>query len=291
MKENSDNLGLWWTVLASCSAPDDIASSLMEMGASGAHIESDRSLRAFVRGSEVELQAFLDEIKKLELTITSVEKVVEQNWLANCAEVWEELSVGKLKVVPAFETGNLPASDSLTEIVIRPGMGFGTGHHATTKTVIELLQDASFDNLNVSTALDIGTGSGILAVAIAKLFKCNTLGIDNDIDALANAKENVELNKLSDKIKLSDAGLSTLTSSYNLIAANIYAEVLCQMEPDIKRLLAPNGRLILSGIMSSKLSLINENFISRGWTVTRSISLDGWESLLLQDNSKPLFVS
>ena len=128
-------------------------------------------------------------------------------------------------------------------IVIDPSTGFGTGHHATTRLCLELLQDLDLGGRRV---LDVGTGSGVLAIAASKLGAREVTAIDNDPDALRNARENVERNEVD--VELLESDLAALhTAPADIVLANLTAAVLQRFSSAIRKLVIPAGTLIVSG--------------------------------------------
>ena len=165
-------------------------------------------------------------------------------------------------------------------------MGFGTGHHDSTRMALELLQSPAFGTQSINSVLDLGTGSGILAIACARLFSGSlveqVLATDIDLDALDNAKENIQINNYQDKITLKHETLAQINGTFNLIVANIYAEVLCELQTLFHEKLNRSGMLLLSGIMAERLSLIEIAFSQSKWRTVERRATPQWQSLLLE---------
>jgi ribosomal protein L11 methyltransferase len=137
-------------------------------------------------------------------------------------------------------------------IVIEPSMGFGTGHHATTRLCLELLQGADVAGRRV---IDVGTGSGVLAIAARKLGASESIGIDNDPDALINARENVERNARPGDVDIREEDLSsTSLSPADIVTANLTGAVLQKYAGCLLRLVRPGGTLIVSGFGPEELA-------------------------------------
>ena len=137
----------------------------------------------------------------------------------------------------------------LIRIVIQPSMGFGTGHHATTRLCLAALQRLDIKGLSV---IDVGTGSGVLAIAASLLGSTHVVGIDDDPDALASARENLDLN-VGARVALSVADLrSTALDTADVVVANLTGGLLIAAAPTLQHLAAVGGRLILSGLMSAE---------------------------------------
>jgi ribosomal protein L11 methylase PrmA len=136
-------------------------------------------------------------------------------------------------------------------IIIEPSMGFGTGHHETTRLCLELLQTLELQGRRV---IDVGTGSGVLALAAAKLGASAVTAMDTDPDALQNARENIARNNLTDAIHVVEADLSEVAlQSADVVVANLTGAVLQRCAGALRRLTAPAGMLIVSGFSPEEL--------------------------------------
>jgi ribosomal protein L11 methyltransferase len=172
----------------------------------------------------------------------------DPGWAAMWKARFTPLRIGrKLVIVPPWNADAAPAGR--LPIIIDPGQGFGTGHHATTRSTLIAIE-AECSRSKFGRALDVGCGSGVLSLAMARLGVARITALDNDPQALDNARHNAELNGLAQRIGFSPAPLGSLRRPVPLIAANILSSILIAMAPDLIRLLAPGGRLILSGILA-----------------------------------------
>jgi len=167
-------------------------------------------------------------------------------------------------------------------ITIEPGMAFGTGTHATTRGCLEFLEVAA-DRLRDEkfTALDVGTGSGILAIALDKLGAREVWAIDNDPVALEVARENLIVNHAAQKVHLTGKNLSAIRKTFSLVVANLTAESILELAEGLERKVARKGFLILSGILHKKVSAVTRRFAARFHTVKRKRARE-WAILLLQ---------
>lgn len=158
---------------------------------------------------------------------------------------------------------------------------FGTGHHPTTALCIETMEEIlAFEP--VECVVDIGTGSGILALAALKMGVGKAVGLDIDADALKAAADNARLNDLEDRLQLVFGGPAVLQGNWPLVIANILAAPLMEMAPSIVRLLARRGRLILSGIPWSLASEVRQVYEHLGVRQVASRERDGWTVLTSQ---------
>ena len=169
------------------------------------------------------------------------------------SEAWREhfttLRIGRLVVHPSWE----PADEGEAfAISLDPGRAFGTGQHATTRLCLEAIERECGPG---DVVLDIGTGSGILALAAARLGAARVDALDTDPDAVESARENVRRNGLEDVVSLSRGTLHpqrAAEAAYDLVAANISSAVVCELLPAAARALRPGGRIVLSGFMEDR---------------------------------------
>lgn len=151
--------------------------------------------------------------------------------------------------------------DTIT-IVIEPSTGFGTGHHATTRLCLELLQRRS--SVRGARVIDVGTGSGVLALAAWKLGASNVIALDNDPDALQNARDNVDRNGAGDAIEIVHGDLSRLSlEPAHIVLANLTGSVLQRHATALQRLVLPGGVLIVSGFSGDELEELAGAFAAR----------------------------
>lgn len=271
----------WWQISFTTPEPEERACILFEEGAGGVEILNDDTLRCFFSGDETSLQDFCERAAAHGFRCREKQKVPETNWLTKCQELWQPLHFDGLSIVPVMDESTHEGEASPETLFLIPGEGFGTGHHATTKTIVELLCSLRLGGFKPRSVLDVGTGSAILAIACAKLFRCTVDACDNDPAALKNAAVNVDLNQVSTHVKLSSVLLPQITAKYDLIVANIYAEVLTSLAPDFRRCINQGGNLILSGIASGLLEGILATFSEPDWGLKERRELDGWATLHL----------
>ena len=187
----------------------------------------------------------------LDLTAVDVE---DEDWARRNQANLTAIRVGRITVAPPWDAPPGSPSPGDILIVIDPSMGFGTGHHATTRLCLELLQGT---HAPLRRVIDVGTGSGVLAIAAWKLGAADVVAIDNDPDALINARENVERNGAAGAIEVREEALSALTSApADIVTANLTGAVLMTHAGALRRLVRPGGALIVSGFPPEELDAV-----------------------------------
>ncbi|MBU2552456.1 MAG: 50S ribosomal protein L11 methyltransferase [Proteobacteria bacterium] len=168
-------------------------------------------------------------------------------------------------------------------IELDPGLAFGTGRHATTYMCLEALE--RFCRPSDRTGLrilDLGTGSGILALAAAALGQTHIIAVDVDPEAIRVAAENVALAGAGSSITLACSGSEALTGHFDLILANLTAADLKQVSPDLARLSAPGATLILSGILDDQAEDLARHYAGSGFEILERLSGDEWRTFILK---------
>ena len=191
--------------------------------------------------------------------------IEDDDWAARSQAQLTAITIGRIIVAPPWdaerlhdsktlhESQTLHDSQTLSVVVIQPSMGFGTGHHATTRLTLKALQDVPLDN---RTVLDIGCGSGVLAIAAVKLGARSAVGIDIDPDALANAQENADLNQISDRARYEEGDFRDMPLLADVVMANLTGSLLERSAAKLSAIVAPGGCLIVSGFMDSEKAAV-----------------------------------
>ena len=202
-------------------------------------------------------------------------EVADRDWLAEWKNNWQPVRVGDRFIVAPSWT-EFPRDDSRIVIRIDPGMAFGTGTHETTRLCLALLEKYFAGG----SFLDVGTGTGILAIAAAKLFPDARIeACDTDADAIAIARDNAKLNGM-DHIAFRVGTVDENTSSADCVCANLTADAISRLVPSL--LGATCGRLILSGILDSQLEFVVENLQRYGITELVEVKTDGeWTAVVV----------
>jgi len=185
------------------------------------------------------------------------------------------IRIGRVTIVPS----HLPAEPGAIRLIDAPA--FGTGLHPTTALCLEALDDTVRHSLP-EAVLDVGTGSGVLALAALTLGVPAALAIDIDDDALRVAAENARLNAVSERVQLARGGPETITGSWPLVLANVLAAPLIEMAPALVRRVGHRGRLVLSGIPSSVEQEVERAYRHLGMRRVRAMSRAGWVAVEMQ---------
>ena len=227
------------------------------------------------------------------LTIASID-VPDENWAARSQASLRAVRVGNIVVAPPWDvpagpknrtrptdtasagpqSRTRPAQDLV--IVIQPSMGFGTGHHATTRLCVAALQRL---DLRGRSVLDMGTGSGVLAIAASLLGASRSVGIDDDGDAIAAARENLDLNPQAEVTLLVQDLRSTDVGSADIVIANLTGGLLMSAALTIQEFVTRGGSLVLSGLMTMEESDVLSAFPA--WRVEHRLEEDEWLCLTL----------
>ncbi|OUS13837.1 hypothetical protein A9Q97_04495 [Rhodospirillales bacterium 47_12_T64] len=212
----------------------------------------------------------------------TIEQVPDIDWVAEGQKALPPIVAGKFFVHGSHVT-DVPPKGAVP-LLIEANVAFGTGQHETTKGCLIALTDLAAER-KVSSALDMGCGSGILSMAIKILWDCPVLGVDIDEDSVRVALENAELNNVSGITGICGDGYDAAEVSerarYDLIAANILAEPLCQMAPALEKNLAEGGIAVLSGLLIKQQEQVVKTHEALGLKVIRELHLGEWATLVL----------
>ena len=215
------------------------------------------------------------------------EALPDKDWVAENQRSFQPFRVGPFWVHPSHISDGLPAG--LLPIEIDAGMAFGTGTHATTSGCLEML--GTLDPAETVNAVDVGCGSGILAIGMAKLWKRPVLGGDNDEQATEVAIENAGRNGVASLCRFfTSIGLAApelaRAAPYNLIVANILAGPLVELSESFASAIRGGGRVLLSGLLVEQADMVLSAYRQRGFAFERSIDREtggaDWRSLLLR---------
>ena len=204
----------------------------------------------------------------------------EDDWAESWKQYYKPVPLGKITIVPAWE--KYDAKEGEIIIKMDPGMAFGTGTHETTRLVIRLMQDRIKGGERV---LDVGTGSGILSICASKLGALHCNAYDIDPVAAKVARENAEADGCTNiTVGVSDLlrGVDLSNGKYDFCVANIVADIIIRMLPDIKDYLKAGAPLILSGIIGDRADEVRAAVLAQGFTVEEEITENDWVGMLVR---------
>jgi ribosomal protein L11 methyltransferase len=289
---------LWYAldVEIEAAAREAVEYALMEAGALGTQTE-DRPSNLFcvtaffeqVPDRELVRAELANALRIYDLASSSIKElnireVEDQDWLGEWKKNWQPVEIGRLVIAPPWS--DVRVGPDRIVIRIEPGMAFGTGTHETTrlclKAIMRFFKGGSF--------LDVGTGTGILAITAAKLFPiARVAACDTDVAAIEIARENARLNGVEERIDFRVGSLSELTggvleesvtASADFVCANLTADAISSLLPAL--ISASCGRLVLAGILDSQVDAIVDHLHKAGASDTLIMMQDGeWVALIV----------
>lgn len=246
--------------------------------------ESELGIKIFVDSSkpisEEEITSVL-EFAKGERLISeySIQKEIieDKNWNADYEKNVKVIEItDRIVIKPTFK--EYVADSNKIVITIDPKMSFGTGEHETTKLMVRMIEKYIHQN---DFVLDVGSGTGILAITAVLLGAKNAIGIDNDEWCLLNGKENVALNLLEDKVEIRQAEIHQIKEKdFDLIVANINKHILIEIAPYLRLKIKETGKLIISGLLKSDIEDIVSKFLLHNFVMIEKIELGDWASIV-----------
>lgn len=287
--QKSNSVCSWWALdlEIEAAAREAVEYALMEAGALGTETSGTGELfrvagyfsatpdRELVRRELSDALRVYDQPSS-SVREMSLREVADEDWLGEWKKSWQPVAVGERFIIAPPWT---EISDANGRIVIRiePGMAFGTGTHETTRLCLAAIEKY----FGGGSFLDIGTGTGILAIAAAKLFPDTHLeACDTDAEAIAIATENARLNGVAEKISFRVGTVEATTASADLVCANLTADVIALLLPSLLGVTC--GRLILSGILETQSELIRTRLLECGVSAPLEIIHDGeWIALVV----------
>jgi ribosomal protein L11 methyltransferase len=284
-----------WTALhveVAEAAADAVANFLVERGAAGIVTDEPEAdggaprvrLEAHVHAGDAgalatALRAYLDELRRLDAAWTAgpvaATPVPSVDWERVFRAHHTPTPVGdRLLVAPPWDVPDVPGREVL---VIEPGMAFGTGQHATTRTCLEEIEALVADG-RVAAALDVGTGSGLLAAALARLGVARVVALDVDAAVLPLARANLDRNGAG-RVVLLGGTVAAVRARFDLVVANILADTLVDEARALADAVGSRGHLVLSGILADQAPRVLAAF--PGWRTAHVRADDPWRTLRL----------
>lgn len=291
---------------------ETIANLIWELGAGGVVIEDPRVIQRHIENSDWDAWEFPEELLEQEDIIVkgyfpvdadlvktmasfqeNVEKikghfaggkievteteVAAENWATSWKAFYKTERIGERVVIkPSWEEYNSRPEEVVVEL--DPGMAFGTGNHPTTAMCIRALESTVFPGCLV---LDVGTGSGVLAVTAAKLGAGQITAVDYDPVSIDAARENIRLNGVADRVNVIQSDLLTgIENKADVVVANIIAKVIIRLIPQAADLTKPNGWFISSGIIQDRLTDVLEALKQSPFRVEKIIEEGEWAAVI-----------
>ena len=213
----------------------------------------------------------------------ALEPVPNKDWLAENRKTFAAIDTGRFYIYGSHDDTKHP--DDRIQLCIDAATAFGTGHHGTTLGCLEALCILSDQGQQPQTIMDVGTGTGILAMGAHRLFGKHVIATDNDPEAVSRALENFERNAcpltcVLDEILEHPTILSH--APYDLITANILAEPLVFLAPMMATHMAPKGHIILSGLLTNQAPMVIDAYVSRSFKLIQTLIYGEWATLILK---------
>ena len=250
---------------------------LFAAGSQGVQEDGDALVTHFPPGTQTDelVRDIMDADRRARVSISLAPQMDWSEWRASV----RAHRVGALIIAPPWLASE---SDPSTTVVIEPAMAFGTGEHATTRSIARLMQRLHPMARNVA---DIGAGSAVLSICAAKLGAQRVVAVEIDQDAIGNAEENVRANGVADRVHVMQGDASVilpLIAPVDLVLANIISSVLTDLLPVIAGSLSAGGRAILSGILETERDGMLQEIRKGGWSVVAEDREDAWWSVLIE---------
>lgn len=213
-----------------------------------------------------------------------IEALEDRDWVTLSLEGLPPVRAGRFIVAGSHALTQ--TSPGKTDILIEAGPAFGTGHHGTTLGCLLGYEHVLRSGVP-QTVLDVGTGSGVLAIAAIKTGATRAIGTEIDAQSVIVANENAAKNNVSNRFKTYFTRGATnqiirATAPYDLIFANILARPLTRLAPELVPMMAPDGHIILSGLLTRQEPLVRAAYKGRGLSLVKRIRKDGWSTLVLK---------
>lgn len=210
----------------------------------------------------------------------SIEPLKETNWLEEMWQQFKPIDVAGFFIKSSYYQGEIP--EGAIPITLDAATAFGSGEHGTTAGCLTALKELH-QTFKWKNPLDLGCGSGILAIAAAKLHPVTTLAIDNDAEAVRVTSNNANINDVGPLIKAQVGdGLQDISQTFDLVLANILAKPLISLASDMAKHVETGGFVILSGLLDWQKDDVTEAYLENGFNFVKEFNLNRWITLVLQ---------
>jgi ribosomal protein L11 methyltransferase len=290
---------------------DALSNFLTELGTEGT-IQEEPALNSFddipLPLSKVELKAYLPWTPEVDKQISALKNyigslseifpylekptfvtniIVDPDWGERWKKYFKPLRISKNIVIKPTWERYAPLGRDIV-IDIDPGMAFGTGQHSSTRMCITALEDIVTHNKRTQDwkALDVGTGTGILAISCAKLGIGKVVAVDIDPKATEIAAKNIAINMVDDEIEIINSDISNLKDRFDLLVANLTANALIKLQPTLFRMMKPEAYLIISGITENDSSAIEKLFYTKDIILDKMLTEKEWVCYVLKKGER-----
>lgn len=256
------------------------ANGLPELGGNKivfAYLPFDLRLEDRIARLQGYIEGLADLFPSLPKVTCKQETIEDPDWGEQWKKYFKPLRVSREIVIkPTWERYTPEGGDIVIEI--DPGMAFGTGQHASTRMCLEALEEIISKDRDIKAweVLDVGTGTGILGIACAKLGAEKVLCLDIDKKAVGIARENIQINGVADRVKASSRDVAALEGAFDLIVANLTEKILTKLRQALVSLLRPRGYLVISGIIIENRNMIEESFLTSPIELLRTLTEKEW---------------
>jgi ribosomal protein L11 methyltransferase len=268
----------WTRAACTPSTADRSAALIAAMVATGADgVHEDGATLVTHLAPTADVERFLAALRAADpASVIALSPLEPIDWSTKWRDRITAHRLGALTVTPPWLAAG---HDSATTIVIEPAMAFGTGEHPTTRGVVRLLQAIPLAGASVA---DLGAGSAVLAIAAARLGAARVFAIEHDADSIGNAELNVTTNGVADRVAVLEGDaqlLLPLVAPVQVILANIISSVLLELLPLLGASLAPDGVMILSGILREEREMMVSALEAAGWRIDAEDAEEQWWSV------------
>lgn len=249
---------------------------------SGVIVKAYLSESSFLKETVEEIKAAITNLTNYNIDIgentVSIVEVNEEDWATAWKQYYHPVKISeRFTIVPTWEDYTPVSTDELI-IELDPGMAFGTGTHPTTVMCLQALEKVVQQG---DTVVDIGTGSGVLSIGAALLGAKSVHALDLDEVAVRAAKENVELNKVSDTVSVFHGNLlDTVKEPADVVVANILAEIIVSFTDDAFTIVKPGGLYVTSGIIGAKRDDVKAALEASGFVIEEVLMMEDWVAII-----------
>lgn len=268
------------------SLKEALLNFLFEKGALGVCEQENQGscLVSFEKKQEAEIEkvlnSYIPELKKIDPQaeiLWEISPINVENWADKYKEFYQAQKLtSRFFLRPRWDR-DTPIPTGMFPIYLDPGQAFGTGLHPSTRLCMKLLEDVAqlYPSVRSLRLLDVGTGTGILAIAAQHLGFGSITAIDNDSDAVRVAQENMAFNQMSGVV-VTETPIDQFKDSFDIVVANILLETHLLLSHQYERLLKPGGLLILAGLLGGQIQAIERVFRGKGFTPQQKYWLQEW---------------